>query len=182
MPQTKEYRDQAGNLRTIKWCGKCQQQAPQRDKPRGCLFCHNARAKAWRAANKEKQLEYSRKHHNLHRDRIREKNQAKQHRRRAAKFGVAAEVYTAKQVAQRDLWICQLCRGPIDSAVKHPDPGSLAIDHILALIKGGADNLTNVWATHKFCNQRKWANDVVRFEYIHSPYQPKRAGKRPGKL
>ena len=52
---------------------------------------------------------------------------------------------------------CHLCGEPIDYQLHHLDPRSFVIDHVIPLIKGGADALSNVKAAHRLreCNSKK---------------------------
>lgn len=54
---------------------------------------------------------------------------------------------------------CALCGGDIDYAAPYLDPGEFVVDHIVPLVKGGADDLTNKQAAHRSCNRTKGARD-----------------------
>lgn len=54
---------------------------------------------------------------------------------------------------------CHICGQPIDYTLPYLDPGEFVVDHIVPLIKGGADNLTNKAAAHRACNRAKGARD-----------------------
>lgn len=79
------------------------------------------------------------------------------HRRRAVTSGPP---FTRRQVLERDGWVCQLCSEAIDPELKHPDPLSATLDHIVPLARGGEHSLENAQAAHRICNNRKWANLV----------------------
>lgn len=84
-----------------------------------------------------------------------ENYRAKCRRRRAWKLGAKAEKYTLAEIALRDAGRCQLCHGLVDMELKHPDPWSPTIDHVLPLSRGGDDTRANVWLAHRLCNLRK---------------------------
>ncbi len=58
---------------------------------------------------------------------------ANQRRRREATLELVGSPFTHGEVAERDGWRCGICHRPIDSKLKHPDPWSLHIDHIIPL-------------------------------------------------
>lgn len=52
-------------------------------------------------------------------------------------------------VADRDDWVCGLCRRPIDATLRWPDPGSLSLDHI----DPDGEHVPENWqAAHLACN------------------------------
>ena len=51
---------------------------------------------------------------------------------------------------------CALCGDPIDYTLRYPDPMSYVVDHIVPVIKGGADALENKAAAHAGCNWEKY--------------------------
>jgi 5-methylcytosine-specific restriction endonuclease McrA len=58
-------------------------------------------------------------------------------------------------IFERDGWTCRLCLGPIDKALRYPDPMSASVDHIVALAQGGTHEPANVQAAHLRCNISK---------------------------
>ena len=51
---------------------------------------------------------------------------------------------------------CGICHQPIDYDITdHLDPAAYVVDHIIPLIKGGADTLDNKQAAHRACNRTK---------------------------
>lgn len=83
--------------------------------------------------------------------------------RRARLRQVERELFTSKEIADRDSWLCQICIGRgrtkgearIARSRRWPDGRSLSIDHIVPLARGGAHTRVNVQATHLECNLRK---------------------------
>ncbi|MFD5384256.1 HNH endonuclease [Streptomyces sp. NPDC127074] len=67
----------------------------------------------------------------------------------------AVEAFAPRDVYERDGWVCQLCRLPIDPTVAWPDSASPSVDHIMPLAKGGEHSMANVQAAHLGCNSRK---------------------------
>ncbi|MFF1739589.1 HNH endonuclease [Streptomyces mirabilis] len=61
-------------------------------------------------------------------------------------------------VFRRDGWICQLCGGPIDRALRYPNPLSKSIDHRVPLSHGPGTPghvFENCQAAHFGCNASK---------------------------
>ena len=54
-------------------------------------------------------------------------------------------------VLDRDKWICQLCKQPIDPRLKHPHPMSAQVHHTLGRAVSGDDPRYLV-AAHRACN------------------------------
>ena len=50
---------------------------------------------------------------------------------------------------------CGICNEPIDTSLRHPDPMSLSLDHIVPRSKGGGHSAANLQASHLSCNVRK---------------------------
>jgi 5-methylcytosine-specific restriction endonuclease McrA len=75
-------------------------------------------------------------------------------RRRSLTEG--GETFSPQEVFDRDEWVCGLCGVPIPADVRHPDPRSASVDHVVPLARGGAHTRENVQA-HLACNLRKGA-------------------------
>lgn len=83
-------------------------------------------------------------------------------RRRALKRSCRRERYTDEQVLSAHGAQCSLCSGPIDLALRSPDPMSYSVDHVVPLYLGGADALDNVRPAHRTCNTRKgWRGFLI---------------------
>lgn len=54
---------------------------------------------------------------------------------------------------------CHICGQPIDYTLTWLDPKAFVVDHVIPLIKGGADNISNKKAAHRDCNSKKRARD-----------------------
>jgi 5-methylcytosine-specific restriction endonuclease McrA len=52
---------------------------------------------------------------------------------------------------------CHICGQPIDYTLRHPDPLSFVVDHLVPLARGGTDALANKAAAHRSCNATKAA-------------------------
>jgi 5-methylcytosine-specific restriction endonuclease McrA len=78
-----------------------------------------------------------------------------QQRRRVRLRKGEVEEFSFDEIAARDRWKCQLCGAKVDSALRHPDPLSGSIDHILPVSAGGSHTRTNVQLAHLRCNIRK---------------------------
>ncbi|MGZ6852480.1 MAG: HNH endonuclease [Mycobacteriaceae bacterium] len=84
-----------------------------------------------------------------------ESRRAASQRRRALKAGATSERFTAREIYERDGWICGICEKPIDRSLTHPDPGSVSLDHIQPLSLGGDHSRANTRAAHLGCNVRR---------------------------
>lgn len=60
-----------------------------------------------------------------------------------------------RKVFDRDNWCCGICKNKIDPRLKHPDPKSASLDHIVPISKGGQHSYVNTQATHLDCNVGK---------------------------
>lgn len=49
-------------------------------------------------------------------------------------------------------WTCQLCGDPMSREYSSQDPWSPTLDHIVPRSKGGTDDLSNLRASHMWCN------------------------------
>ncbi len=119
-------------------------------------------------ANQEKVGAWQRAYYIRHSDKIKAKSKAyhqahpEQERQRwrkyiALKLGNGHEPYAENYIFERDSWICGICGRKINKRLKHPNPLSKSIDHIVALSKGGNDSPSNVQASHLRCNMLKHA-------------------------
>lgn len=80
----------------------------------------------------------------------------KQHRR-ARSRGVEVEEVNARDVLERDGWICYLCDDPIDRTAQVPEPLAPTIDHVIPHALRGPHVMANVRAAHFICNVWKGA-------------------------
>lgn len=88
-------------------------------------------------------------------DKMRAIHRAGRLRRRGASV---TRDYLDSEIYERDGWVCQLCDRPIDSSLcRRHHPWGANIDHIIPTSKPffGPDERSNVWASHRDCNQRK---------------------------
>lgn len=56
---------------------------------------------------------------------------------------------------------CALCGNAIDYTLPHLHPLEYVVDHIVPLVRGGADTLENKQAAHRVCNRDKGAGKRV---------------------
>jgi len=85
-------------------------------------------------------------------------------RRRARERDVLVLPYSDQVICERDGWVCQLCRGPVDPRLPRTHRDGATIDHIVPISLGGADAPGNVQLAHMGCNASKGARftaDVV---------------------
>lgn len=78
-------------------------------------------------------------------------------RRRARMKGVVSEVVHLADVIERSGGMCGICDEPIDLDLRHPNPQSRSLDHIVPLARGGAHSLANCQLAHLRCNISKGA-------------------------
>ena len=88
-------------------------------------------------------------------ERRRRKGEDARRSRRARLAGAAHEPYTLAEIAARDGAICGICLQAISFGLRHPDPLSPSIDHIIPLSCGGDDLKGNVRLAHLGCNLRR---------------------------
>lgn len=113
----------------------------------------NTRAKRahWYKDNCDRLKEYSHKYYIHNPDKMKQKR----HRRLALEAGVKHEPYKDLYIFERDGWICGICGQKINRQLKHPNPRSKSIDHIISLAMGGIDAPINLQPAHLRCNQNK---------------------------
>ncbi|PWD41354.1 hypothetical protein ACN93_19585 [Gordonia paraffinivorans] len=82
---------------------------------------------------------------------------------RAKEWGVETELVIAREVFERDAWICHLCGELIPETLRSPrilggtyEPLAPVVDHVIPLSKGGPHTLQNCRAAHWTCNARKF--------------------------
>ena len=92
-----------------------------------------------------------------------ENNVKRQQKRRAAKRGNEAEIFSPKDVYERDNWTCYLCGEKINKSQKAPHPKSPSLDHVVPICKGGGHVLNNVKAAHLRCNQSKGSKTLEEY-------------------
>lgn len=118
--------------------------------------------KTYRIANKE-QIKISDK---TYRQANKEAIATRWRKRRALKLGIGHEPYKDGYIFERDGWVCGICDRKINRRLKHPNPLSPSIDHIVPLSKGGNDNLTNVQAAHLRCNVGKHNKNIGQLRLV----------------
>lgn len=113
--------------------------------------CRRATDLVYRETHKEAIAAYNREYFRTHPEVQRQNN----HRRRAQKQLAPFEFFKDVEIFQRDEWICQICFGDVDPTLRHPDPRSPSLDHIIPLARGGNHTRTNCQCAHLSCNKRK---------------------------
>lgn len=80
-------------------------------------------------------------------------------RARKAQRRLTWDGVTDQQIFGRDGWVCRIpgCARRIQPGLRHPDPMSASIDHIVPLSRGGDDVAANKRAAHLVCNTRRGA-------------------------
>lgn len=85
---------------------------------------------------------------------------ARAHARRVDKLGLGpSKRVVFSFVGDRDGWVCQLCRLPVDrdATVRSLKP---SLDHVLPVSRGGRHELGNVQLAHVLCNLSKGNRDA----------------------
>ncbi|MEU9065832.1 HNH endonuclease [Streptomyces sp. NPDC048306] len=84
---------------------------------------------------------------------------ARQHTttRNARKRGATVETFRYSEVFERDNWVCGICREPVDPELQFPNPGSVSLDHVHPIARGGEHSRANSQTAHLGCNLRKSA-------------------------
>jgi 5-methylcytosine-specific restriction endonuclease McrA len=111
----------------------------------------------WHEANPDRALENTRKWVEANPDKRREISRKGSNVRRARKRGVFVEDVDPQAVFERDEWTCHICGEFVDPKLKHPNPLSASLDHIIPLAKGGEHSYDNCATSHLQCNVRKQA-------------------------
>ena len=62
------------------------------------------------------------------------------------------ESFKRIDVYERDNWICQLCKKPVNPNLSYPNPLCASLDHVIPLSRGGSHKTTNVQLAHLRCN------------------------------
>lgn len=114
--------------------------------------------KNYRIKYKEKVAKRKREYHQKNKD----KALAANHRRRVRKLGNGpVEYFTNLEIFERDGWICQICKLPVDPTLLYLDSDGKvdtryqSLDHIIPLSRGGTHTRSNVQLSHLFCNISK---------------------------
>lgn len=82
------------------------------------------------------------------------RNRKRRERRRIRNLlrNVASELYTLEEIAERDRFVCQLCRKRVAMKKQVPHPKAPTIDHVVPRADGGDDTRANVQLAHFMCN------------------------------
>lgn len=75
--------------------------------------------------------------------------------RRANLKSVTVEKVDRAAVFDRDGWVCHICNDPISKDEAWPSPGSVSLDHVIPISKGGEHSYANCKAAHWGCNASK---------------------------
>lgn len=97
------------------------------------------------------------------------KREAKRRERRRVRNlirGVKSEGYTLSEIAQRDRWMCGLCRKRVAMTKVVPHPKAPTIDHVVPLADGGDDTRANVQLAHFMCNCRKSKRGTQQLAFL----------------
>lgn len=76
-------------------------------------------------------------------------------KRRARMYSAKYVVFSYREVFERDEWECGICSEPIDPELEYPDGGSVSLDHVIPISRGGTHTPGNAQAAHLRCNLSK---------------------------
>lgn len=65
------------------------------------------------------------------------------------------EVFSRREIYERDMWFCMLCGGRTDPTKSVPHPLAPTLDHTIPIAKGGCHTRRNVQTAHFICNSLK---------------------------
>jgi hypothetical protein len=100
----------------------------------------------------------------LHSTRI--KRRRRKRANRARKRGVAHEMYTLRDIADRDGWRCHLCGGKVPDRRYSAHDKDPTIDHLVPQSHGGADVRSNVALAHNRCNWERGNQGVAQLRLV----------------
>lgn len=84
------------------------------------------------------------------------RDRIKEHKRRAAEYGVDAEKFDPIEILERDRWRCGLCGCATPKAKRGTyDANAPELDHIIPISTGGAHVRANVQCACRACNLSK---------------------------
>lgn len=95
-----------------------------------------------------------------HRRARRPQRRADKHHRRLLRQ--AGDVFTNREIAERDGWRCHLCGRKIPDRPYSAKPDDLTIDHLVPVADGGAHTRANVAAAHNRCNYERQTGGTVQ--------------------
>jgi 5-methylcytosine-specific restriction endonuclease McrA len=88
-------------------------------------------------------------------DEARIAHQEAENRRRTLQMGGYTERIDPSVIFERDKWVCQICREPVDRMTRYPDPMSASLDHRQPITLLGPHTASNVRLAHLRCNLSK---------------------------
>ena len=97
---------------------------------------------------------------------VREQMRSERRRRRARERRAATEPFTLTEIAERDRFVCGICRKRVDMTRTVPHPRAPTIDHLIPLSAGGDDLKTNVQIAHFLCNSTRGTGGTVQLLLI----------------
>lgn len=110
-------------------------------------FCGLPCARAWQIRNLTDDMKA---------ERLRERRRLTCAVRRARRNGGRMPVRAWRHVCDRYGYVCWLCGTPIDATLQAPDdPRGPSVDHVVPLVLGGSDDLSNLRPAHFSCNSRR---------------------------
>lgn len=64
--------------------------------------------------------------------------------------------------------ICHICGKDVDKSLKYPDRFSPTVDHIIPVVDGGTNEITNLMLAHYSCNSARQNKNIDDVRY--TPY------------
>lgn len=89
-----------------------------------------------------------------HPDSVRESSRRQKQVRRVRIKSLPRENFRDREIFDRDGWICGICKEPVDRLLRHPDPFSVSLDHVIPLCAPQSPGhiRSNVQCSHLYCN------------------------------
>ena len=91
-----------------------------------------------------------------------EQNRRKSAKRRGARWANGRTCH--REIAERDGFICHICKEAVDMALPRTHKMGATVDHVVPVAKGGTDEPDNLKLAHWLCNIRK----SDRLEFVNA--------------
>ena len=136
-----------------------------------------SRDRVWRVTHRERLKDYFANYRDKNRDKCRayankwvqvHQEKARDCRKKAIakRRGAYAEKIVAREIFERDRWICQLCKTKVNRRLRNPHPLCPSLDHIIPLARGGSHTKENVQLAHLVCNMRAQTRGIKQLRLI----------------
>jgi len=83
--------------------------------------------------------------------------------KRAGRKG--GDVFTLREIAERDAWLCHLCGGKVHDRPWNARPTDATLDHLIPVSAGGEHTRVNVRLAHNRCNWER-SDSPISFQTV----------------